>query len=219
MGYTDEFISKIAPHAKKDMKETGILASLTIAQAILESNWGRSGLVEKANNLFGIKGSYKGQSVKMWTHEYYNGERHEVQADFRAYPSFYESIQDHTDLFTRLDRYSNLIGVTDYERACVLVRKDGYATDPAYSDKLIRIIQDYKLYEYDQSVLNEKQSDSEISPRFVEARDFLINHDVTDGTDPKGNSLREHDWAYFYRFYNQFVKPLEDRIKELEGNE
>jgi len=217
MSYTDEFIEKIAPHAMRDMRETGILASLTLAQAILESNWGRSELATEANNLFGIKGSYKGQSVKMWTHEYYNGERHEVEATFRKYPSVFESLQDHTSLFLRLDRYENLIGVTDYKRACVLVRKDGYATDPAYTDKLINLIESYNLDDYDEKVLQAKQDEADISPRFVEARDFLIKHEITDGSSPKEPSLREHDWAYFFRFYNTFVKPLEEEIERLKG--
>lgn len=150
MSYTrQQFIAKIAPLAMADMRKTGILASLTIAQACLESANGNSGLTLKANNLFGIKGTYKGQKEVMPTTEYYNGKKCTVQAAFRKYPNWEESIADHSGLFLRLDRYKNLRGCKDYKLACKYVREDGYATDPHYTVLLLKIIEDNKLYEYD----------------------------------------------------------------------
>lgn len=146
----NEFINKIGSMAREDMQKTKILASLTIAQAILESNWGRSSLsVEPNNNLFGIKGEYNGNYVTLPTKEYENGRWVTINAKFRKYPSWRESIGDHSDLFNRLDRYKNLRGCTDYKLACRYVREDGYATDPSYTNKLISLIETYNLNRFD----------------------------------------------------------------------
>lgn len=66
-----EFLNKIVPDAQKLQREHGVLTSVTIAQAILESGWGKSGLTQQANNLFGIKGSYEGESITMNTKEFF----------------------------------------------------------------------------------------------------------------------------------------------------
>ena len=154
MAYTDQtFLAKIKPYVMKDMKETKILASLTAAQAFIESNKGNSGLTTKANNLFGMKGKYNGQSVNMLTTEYYNGIKQRVYADFRKYPSWQESVNDHSGLFNRLARYKNLRGETDYIKACNNVKADGYATSPTYATTLIQNINKFKLYEWDREVL------------------------------------------------------------------
>ena len=154
MAYTaDSFFEKLKPMAITDMRETGILASLTGAQAFIESNKGNSGLAQKANNLFGIKGKYNGQSVRMLTTEYYNGVAHRVYADFRKYPTWLDSINDHSNLFNRLDRYKNLRGETDYVKACNNVAKDGYATSPTYATTLLNCINKYKLYTWDAEAL------------------------------------------------------------------
>ena len=75
-----QFFNKIKPMVIADMEQTGILAALTAAQAFIESNKGNSGLTIKANNLFGIKGEYKGQSITMLTTEYINGIPQKVTA-------------------------------------------------------------------------------------------------------------------------------------------
>ena len=143
------FLDKIGPMAAADMKKTGILASLTIAQAILESGWGKSGLTLKANNLFGIKGKYNGASISCKTKEWDGSKYITITAAFRKYPSWAESVADHSALFLRLDRYKNLRGCTDYKKACQYVREDGYATDPAYTTKLVQLIEKYGLTQYD----------------------------------------------------------------------
>lgn len=154
MSYTaGAFLAKIKPAILADMRTSGILASLTAAQALIESDKGNSGLTEKANNLFGIKGKYEGQSVKMWTTEYYNGVKTRVLADFRKYPSWSESIADHSAMFLRMSRYKNLIGETDWLKATVNVKADGYATLPSYTENLQKTIMTYKLYEWDAEVL------------------------------------------------------------------
>ena len=150
MSYTTEtFFNKINPLVVEDMKKSGILASLTAAQAFLESNKGNSGLTEKGNNLFGIKGTYNGQSVTMLTTEFVNHKYIKIYANFRKYPSWTECIADHSAMFNRMNRYKNLRGEKDYKTACKNVRLDGYATDPNYTNKLIGIIERYKLYKWD----------------------------------------------------------------------
>lgn len=154
MAYTaNSFLEKLKPYVLQDMQTSGILASLTAAQAFIESNKGNSGLTTKANNLFGIKGTYNGQAVKMLTTEYYNGVAQRVYANFRKYPSWQESIEDHSSLFNRLARYKNLRGETDYIKACKNVKADGYATSPTYATTLINTINKYKLNDWDAEVL------------------------------------------------------------------
>ena len=156
MAYTaDQFLEKLKPYAINDMKTSGILASLTGAQGFIESNKGNSGLTKDANNLFGIKGRYNGQYVLMWTTEYYNGVPQRVKAEFRKYPSWQESVSDHSALFNRLKRYENLRGLRDYKLACKYVAKDGYATSPSYEQTLLSTINKYKLYLWDAEVTGE----------------------------------------------------------------
>lgn len=133
------------------MKESGILASLTGAQALIESNKGNSGLTQKANNLFGIKANkaWKGEYVTMKTKEYVNGKYITVDAKFRKYASWKDSINDHSKFLRDNKRYANLIGVTDYKTACKLIKDDGYATSPTYTKTLTDTIEKYGLYSWD----------------------------------------------------------------------
>ena len=145
----DDFLAKIKPMVQADMAKTQILASLTAAQAILESGYGLSGLTQKSNNLFGIKGSYNGNYVSYPTKEW-DGEKYvSITAKFKKYASWAESIADHSNLFWRLERYANLIGETNYIEAAKKVSLDGYATSPTYAQSLINLIEQYKLYEWD----------------------------------------------------------------------
>lgn len=153
--YTSKsFIEKIKPYAMEDMRKNGILASLTIAQAFIESNKGNSGLTTKANNLFGIKGRYNGQFVTMKTTEYYNGVKTSVMAEFRKYPSWLESLNDHSEFLRKYKRYASIIGEKDWRRACQKMGESGYATSPTYGQTLTNTVYNYKLYEIDQEVLN-----------------------------------------------------------------
>lgn len=151
---SQQFFERIRDDVILNMKESGILASLTAAQAYIESGAGSSGLTQKANNLFGMKGSFNGQSIFMNTKEYVNGKYITVKAQFRKYPDWAASIKDHSDLFLRLTRYANLRGEKDYKKACVLVQQDGYASSPTYSQTLIKTIEQYKLYEWDNIALD-----------------------------------------------------------------
>ncbi|WP_411955792.1 glucosaminidase domain-containing protein [Cytobacillus oceanisediminis] len=148
------FINEILPHAKKVGKEFNILVSLILAQAIHESNWGKSGLATKGFNLFGIKGTYNGQFVTMKTWEVYNGKSVYVDANFRKYPSWYESLKDLANLYQKgvswdRNKYKKVIGEKDYKAAAKAVQAAGYATDPDYATKLIKTIESNKLTQYD----------------------------------------------------------------------
>lgn len=157
MAYTRaEFIAKIGPMAQKDAQTTQILASLTIAQAILESGDGNSQLTVQGNALFGIKAtsSWRG---KVWTGstiEYYGGNRTNIIAGFRAYNSWEESIKDHSALLTEARRYRGVVGEKDYKKACQALQAAGYATDPLYAAKLISLIEAYQLTKYDNTLVN-----------------------------------------------------------------
>ena len=147
-----DFIERVGALAAADMKKSGVLASLTIAQAILESGWGKSGLTVKANALFGIKAgtSWKGKVYSAETKECYDGVTFTtITALFRAYESWVESVADHSALLTGAARYKAIIGERDYKTACREIKAAGYATDPQYADKLIQIIELYSLTAYD----------------------------------------------------------------------
>lgn len=145
-----QFISLIKEGAIKGYSKYGSLPSLTMAQAILESSWGNSKLSQRANNLFGVKAdsSWKGNKVTMETTEWYGNKKQLVTSDFRAYDSFNDSIEDHNKLLS-CSRYKSLIECKDYKAACQKVYECGYATDPKYPEKLIRLIEENKLYEFD----------------------------------------------------------------------
>ena len=146
------FIQEIGRLAALDMRKSGVLASLTTAQAILESNWGTSGLTVRANALFGIKAgaSWRGKVYSATTKECYDGVNPvEITALFRAYGSWAESVSDHSALLTRNARYKAVVGERDYKAACRAIKAAGYATDPDYAEKLIRVIEEYGLTAYD----------------------------------------------------------------------
>lgn len=142
-----EFIARIAPDAIRDWLRSGVPASLTIAQAALESNWGSSGLTQKANNLFGIKGNGPAGSIVMPTTEYRNGSYIKINASFRKYHSWAESVEDHTRLLQN-KRYAAVLHRTG-RQAAYAVSAAGYATDPDYVAKLISLMDKYNLYQYD----------------------------------------------------------------------
>ena len=142
------FIAKIKDGAISAQKKYGVLASLTIAQAILETGWGKASV---GNNIFGIKagGSWTGGSVSARTREW-NGKAYvTITAAFRAYASIAASIEDHAALLAGNSRYKNIIGCTDYKQVCRYIQADGYATDPGYASKLISLIEQYGLHQFD----------------------------------------------------------------------
>ena len=143
------FIGSIVNGAIQGWTQHQILPSLTLAQAILESAWGKSTLASTYHNLFGIKGSYNGMSVNMPTYEEYGGRMVLINDAFRRYPDNNASVQDHTDFLIRNRRYHNLVGVRDANTATYLIRADGYATASTYTSSLRNVINTYDLTRYD----------------------------------------------------------------------
>lgn len=156
-----EFIDMIGKAAVAEYERFKILPSLTIAQAILESNWGKSMLSQKAYNYFGMKAGsgWKGATYSSKTQEQTPaGQAFTINADFRAYPDVQAGIRGYY-VFLQYPRYANLKGVTDYKEACRLIKADGWATDVKYTDKLVSLIEKYGLTKYDEEVLEVIEKD------------------------------------------------------------
>lgn len=130
------------------MERTGVPASITLAQGLLESNSGQSALAVKANNHFGVK------CHKDWDGGKYLQDAEERNECFRAYSSPEASFHDHSDFIRYRDRYKSLFSLeqTDYKSWAKGLKEAGYATDPAYPQKLIKLIEDYELYRFDVAV-------------------------------------------------------------------
>lgn len=145
---TQAFINQILP-AVEDIKEQGVLPSVAIAQAIIESRSGNSGLAQNGNNLFGIKGTYNGNGVTYQTKEFYSGNYVTTRATFRAYPSWNESIVDYARFLNQNQRYHRVIGEKDYRKFTQGLKDAGYATSPTYAQTLNSVIEGYGLYKLD----------------------------------------------------------------------
>lgn len=154
------YIRQYEDIAVSEMQRSGIPASIKLAQAILESNCGKSELACKANNHFGIKcgGSWDGRTYHREDDDYQNGQL--VKSCFREFDSVRDSYMAHSDFLTdpaKANRYGSLfkLDITDYKGWATGLSKAGYATDPQYAKRLIDIIEKYELYRFD----NEYQND------------------------------------------------------------
>ena len=142
-----EFVGRHSDAARAAEAETGIPAAFMIAQAAHESGWGRREIRNAdgspSNNLFGIKAgpSWKGAVAEVTTTEYIDGQPRKVTAKFRAYASAAESFADYARLMKTSPRYTGVLAnATSAEGFAQGLQKAGYATDPAYADKLARTI-------------------------------------------------------------------------------
>ncbi|HFI0143657.1 TPA: glycoside hydrolase family 73 protein [Streptococcus suis] len=145
------FVETLKPAAISVSKKTGILPSIILAQAILESAWGTSKLAKEANNLFGIKAgqNWQGDIFEVETREVRNGTSVTEKASFRAYKSVADSVTDYGNFFTstpwRTKNYQEFRVATNYVEAADALQKAGYATDPKYSEKLKSVIERFVL--------------------------------------------------------------------------
>ncbi|CAN5575253.1 glucosaminidase domain-containing protein [soil metagenome] len=140
----EQYISRYKDDAVRDMKKTGVPASITLSQACLESQDGNSPLAIEANNHFGIK-------CANWTGDTYTQDDDQRDECFRKYKGALESYDDHSDFLRTRPRYADLflLDNTDYAAWAKGLKKAGYATNPQYAERLIKIIEDNKLYELD----------------------------------------------------------------------
>jgi hypothetical protein len=152
-GSPSEFIAAVGVAAQASQRATGVPASVTVAQAILESDWGRSRLTRQGNNLFGIKalsGPGPDGVVSLATWEHTPSGDVVVQAPFKAYYSLEQSIEDHGKFFVANHRYASALAVGDDARAFAhAIQAAGYATDPSYAAKLVGLMDKYDLYQFD----------------------------------------------------------------------
>lgn len=157
-----EFILKLIPVAQENYQKYGIFPSVTIAQAIHESSWGKSELSIQANNLFGVKAdsNWNGQTIDMLTKEHIRGTDITVMAKWRKYDSIEDSIRDHGKFLKENSRYeqAGVFKAKDYKEQAFAIRLAGYATDPIYASLICNMIESYTLNIYDFSITegNEK---------------------------------------------------------------
>lgn len=148
----EAFIQKVAEKVRKYAPLYGICVhSPIIAQAIIESGWGKSGLASKYHNYFGLKcgSSWKGKSVNMTTKEEYKvGTMTNIRDNFRVFDDFDDGIRGYFE-FINTSRYKNLKGVKSPEEYVRRLKADGYATSSKYVDNVMRVIRDNKLTRFD----------------------------------------------------------------------
>lgn len=208
----DIFIDKVKDGAIAGWHEGRILPSVTIAQAILESGWGKSELATKACNLFGIKASkdWTGESYTVKTAEYdKNNKKFYINAAFRKYRNWQDSLVDHAKFFHtpnwRKENYKNVIGEVDYRKACKSLQSAGYATSQEYAGQLIGLIEMYKLYKYDDVI-----KESEVKKMKI----FLsVGHSILKG----GGCTSASGYTHEYR-YNKELAPYVKKALESLGH-
>lgn len=159
-------IKKVGALFTADQKKSGILASVSLAQFILESGHGKSELAQNANNIFGMKCSLSGNTwsgsswdgkskyTKKTQEQNADGSYETITADFRKYSCIEDSIADHSAYLLgamngKKLRYDGLKGCTDYKKAVQMIKDGGYATSLTYVEKLCTIIEKWKLTDYD----------------------------------------------------------------------
>lgn len=144
--HIQNFVSKMSHAARLAANESGVPAKLILSQAALESGWGRREIMREdgttSHNLFGIKASpnWKGKVVNVMTTEFENGVERKLKQPFRAYDSYAESFADYARLIGTNKRYSAVVAAPSAEEAAHRIQAAGYATDPAYANKLISIM-------------------------------------------------------------------------------
>lgn len=145
--HVEQFVSRLLPAAQRASQESGIPAQLIMAQAALESGWGRREIRTEdghpSYNLFGIKAdrSWQGPVAETSTTEYVNGIAQKTRATFRAYGSYEEAFTDYARFLLTNPRYANVLATDNPVAAAHDLQRAGYATDPAYGGKLVRIMQ------------------------------------------------------------------------------
>ena len=132
----DAFLSSITPAAKQVAQELGIDPRIILAQAALETGYGKA---VKGNNLFGIKSHGKGDGLMVATHEVVNGKSVPVTDSFRQYDTLEDSVKDYGAFLKSNPRYAEMLEAKDLDQQIIKLGQSGYATDPEYADKIASI--------------------------------------------------------------------------------
>ncbi|WJV52174.1 flagellar assembly peptidoglycan hydrolase FlgJ [Prodigiosinella aquatilis] len=144
------FISRLSAPAQLVSEQSGIPHHLIVAQAALESGWGKHEIPtadgQSSHNIFGIKAgsNWDGPVTEITTTEYEQGVAKKVKAKFRVYSSYLEAISDYVKLLTQNPRYADVVNATTAEQGAMALQQAGYATDPGYAKKLVNMIQQMK---------------------------------------------------------------------------
>lgn len=153
--HVEQFVSRMLPAAQRASQASGVPAQLIMAQAALESGWGKREIRAEDGktsfNLFGIKADkgWKGPVTVFPTHEVINGERIAIDDQFRAYRTFGECLADRAEFFRRNPRYAKCFLEDTGHGWARAVARAGYATDPTYADKLIQIMDGRNMTRFD----------------------------------------------------------------------
>lgn len=175
----NEFITTVGTlaMAEKANRSRWVLPSVCIAQAALESGWNL-----KAKTLFGIKGN--GNNLK--TLEYINGKYVMVTAAFKSFPSVASAVHGYYDLICKNPRYAGAVNNPDFRSAARAIKNGGYATDPGYADKIIRIILNNNLTSFDYGYLEKTRTPDNVT--FHNGRDYIVTPEV--GLNVRQNHAR-----------------------------
>jgi len=150
----EDFVATLWPHAQQAAEELGVDPKMMLAQAALESGWGKSmprmASGQLSHNLFGIKAdrSWRGESIANQTLEYENGAPMKIRSAFRSYDSYADSFRDYVRFLQDNPRYTDALRhANDPERFIGGLQKAGYATDPSYARKVLSIYHDHAAFE------------------------------------------------------------------------
>lgn len=165
MSSQKQFIEKIAPIVQDVNKSRGypLFSSVVIAQACLETGYGSSQLMMKANAIFGIKAglSWRGKVYSAKTKEVYNSKPVTITDTFRAYDTLRESVEDFFNLICNNKRYAVAVHSNNFVECIHGIASGGYATDPSYADKVIKIINSFYLITYDSTESIKEQAETQ----------------------------------------------------------
>lgn len=233
MASYDKYIKQYSGLAVEHMHKYKIPASITLAQGLLESGAGQSVLARKSNNHFGIKCHSDWRGGKVYHDDDHRGEC------FRKYKRVEDSYTDHSKFLAERSRYDRLfkLNIKDYKGWARGLQKCGYATDRAYANKLIKVIEDYELYRFDS---NKPQKKGKVAPSalkreiyrthnliYVIARDndsfeqiaadlnFKVKHLIKYNEVPEDFPLQKGDIVYLEKKKKKADKPYFDHVVQI----
>ncbi|WP_125709657.1 glucosaminidase domain-containing protein [Companilactobacillus zhongbaensis] len=221
------FIQYIGNSAQKLAGNNDLYASVMIAQAMIESGWGTSGLASAPNyNLFGIKGAYKGTAVNMPTQEDDgSGNLYSIQSDFKKYPSYKESLEDYVSLIRggvsgNPQMYARTwkSNTSSYKDATAFLTGK-YATDTTYADKLNNIIEKYNLTRFDEADSDE-QNETYVFAQGDTLQSVADKFNITLETLMRLNNLKTSSYVYPGKtlIVNQVITPAGTTDSDTEAN-
>ncbi len=203
-----EYIEKYNELAIKKMRKTGIPASITLAQACLESDNGNSWLAKEANNHFGIKCGKNWESEKVYKDD------DNPNDCFRKYKNVFESYEDHSNYLITTKRYESLfqLSSTDYKGWAYGLKEAGYATNPQYAEMLIKIIEENQLYKLDEIISRKSSYQQQTNINKTASDEWSISankREIRINNDVKYIIIKEGDT------YESIAKEFDLWVKEI----